>query len=64
MPAGEISSLLPKVRPNMSSAEVINRYREFAAPSAEIDAYLLDLPLDGTRAEVQIKAELLSLIHI
>ena len=42
----------------MPSAEVIHRYQEFAAPSGEVDAYLLDLPLDGTRSGVQIKAEL------
>ncbi|MFZ1640392.1 MAG: SWIM zinc finger family protein [Candidatus Contendobacter sp.] len=42
----------------MASAEVIHCYREFTAPSGEIDAYLLDLPLDGARPEVQIKAEI------
>lgn len=43
----------------MTSAEVIHRYREFTAPSGDSDAYLLDLPLDGARPAVQIKAELL-----
>ncbi len=42
----------------MASAEVIHRYREFTAPSGEIDAYLLDVPLDGARPEVEIRAEL------
>ncbi|MFO1372869.1 MAG: hypothetical protein U1F42_10955, partial [Candidatus Competibacteraceae bacterium] len=42
----------------MASAEVIHRYREFTAPSGEIDSYLLDVPLDGARPEVEIKAEL------
>lgn len=47
-----------KVRYDMVSAEVIHRYREFTAPSGEIDAYLLDLPLDGARPEVEIEAEI------
>lgn len=42
----------------MASAEVIHRYQEFTAPSGEIDAYLLDLPLDGTRPDVEIKADI------
>ena len=40
----------------MASAEVIHRYRKFTAPSGDIDAYSLDLPLDGARPEVEIKA--------
>ncbi len=42
----------------MASAEVIHRYREFTAPSGDSEPYLLDVPLDGARPEVQIKAEI------
>ncbi len=40
----------------MASAEVIHLYRELTAPAGDTDCYLLDLPLDGARPEVQIKA--------
>ena len=43
----------------MATAEVIHRYQEFTAPSGESDAYLLDLPLDGARPEIEIRAEIL-----
>ncbi len=43
----------------MASAEVIHRYREFTPPSGETDYDLLDLPLDGARPEVHLKAEVL-----
>ncbi|HRZ24940.1 MAG TPA: hypothetical protein P5326_12995 [Candidatus Contendobacter sp.] len=42
----------------MASAEVIHRYREFTAPSGDSAACLLDLPLDGARPGVHLKAEL------
>ena len=42
----------------MASTEVIHRYREFTAPSGDSESYLLDVPLDGARPEVQIKAEI------
>jgi hypothetical protein len=42
----------------MASAEVIHRYQAFTAPSGDIAAYRLALPLDGARPEVEIKAEL------
>ncbi|MDS4030333.1 MAG: hypothetical protein RKO66_09680 [Candidatus Contendobacter sp.] len=47
-----------KVRHDMASAEVTHRYREFTAPSGDSEPYLLDVPLDGARPEVQIKAEI------
>jgi len=40
----------------MASAEVIHRYREFTAPTGDSESYLLDVPLDGTRPEVEIEA--------
>lgn len=43
----------------MASAEVIYRYREFTPPSGETDDDLLDLPLDGARPEVHLKAAVL-----
>ncbi len=40
----------------MASAEVIHRYREFTAPTGDSESYLLDVPLDGARPEVEIEA--------
>lgn len=42
----------------MASAEVIHRYREFTAPAGDSEPYLLDVPLDGARPEVEIKADI------
>ncbi|MBL8250470.1 MAG: hypothetical protein JNK31_02250, partial [Candidatus Competibacter sp.] len=50
------NKLLRKVRQPMASAEVIHRYREFTAPASDSEPYLLDVPLDGTRPEVEIEA--------
>ncbi|MDG4555211.1 MAG: hypothetical protein P9E24_13350 [Candidatus Competibacter sp.] len=40
----------------MASAEVIHRYREFTAPAGDSESYMLDVPLDGARPDVEIKA--------
>ncbi|MBE2295427.1 MAG: hypothetical protein IAF00_10755 [Phycisphaerales bacterium] len=42
----------------MASTEVIHRYREFIAPTADSESYRLDVPLDGARPDVEIKATL------
>ena len=40
----------------MASTEVTYRYREFTAPTADSTSYSLDIPLDGARPNVEIKA--------
>ncbi|MEI2780254.1 MAG: hypothetical protein V9H25_02945 [Candidatus Competibacter sp.] len=42
----------------MANAEVIHRYREFTAPAGDSESYTLDVPLDGARPEVEIKADI------